>query len=424
MANNTDSNFARKLANGFLTACESNRVLTKAVDTQKLSGKFNPSSGANVDFKRPHDYNTIDTSDGDISSSTKSDIISGKATGTVQNYITVATEWSNIEEALELNELERVLNPMATRMITALELKLGRYMSYNGNLSIGTPGTAVDAWTDVAAASTLMAGMGVPMDSDWCYAMTPYTSQSLANLQTNLSSGSPSLVDSAWQRAQIATPFAGMKALSSNALPTRNVTTAADLVGAVDGAPTATYVGAKDTMTQDITVDAFTASAVIKAGDIVEITGVSRRSLGSREPLTDATGTAVPWRATVTADVTLSGAGAGTINVAGPAIFEANGQYDTSDIAIPDNAVITILGTSGALVQPNLFFHKQAFGLGTVKLPKLYATDTIATTSDGFSIRVCRYADGDANTQKVRFDLLPAFATFNPFFAGQAFGIA
>jgi hypothetical protein len=62
--------------------------------------------------------------------------------------------------------------------------------------------------------------------------------------------------------------------------------------------------------------------------------------------------------------------------------------------------------------------------MGTVKLPKLYSTDTIATTEDGMSIRVSKYADGDANTQKIRFDLLPAYATFNPFMAGQGFGVA
>ena len=75
------------------------------------------------------------------------------------------------------------------------------------------------------------------------------------------------------------------------------------------------------------------------------------------------------------------------------------------------------------MYQPNLFYMKQAFGIGTVKLPKLYSTDTIATTSDGMSIRVSKYADGDANTQKIRFDLLPAYATFNPFMAGHGFGV-
>ena len=106
-----------------------------------------------------------------------------------------------------------------------------------------------------------------------------------------------------------------------------------------------------------------------------------------------------------------------------PAIYEANGQYNTVDAAPANGAAVTVLSASATMYQPNLFYMKQAFGIGTVKLPKLYSTDTIATTSDGMSIRVSKYADGDANTQKIRFDLLPAYATFNPFMAGHGFGV-
>ena len=131
----------------------------------------------------------------------------------------------------------------------------------------------------------------------------------------------------------------------------------------------------------------------------------------------------VEWTGVVTADVTLDGSGAGNLVVAGPAIYEANGQYNTVDAAPGNGAVVTVLSASATMYQPNLFYMKQAFGMGTVKLPKLYSTDTIATTSDGMSIRVSKYADGDANTQKIRFDLLPAYATFNPFMAGHGFGV-
>ena len=75
MANNLSSNVTRKVARVFLDAFENSRVITKTVDTQLLSDKFNPSSGSTVDFKRPHDYNTIRTTGGDISSSTKSSIL-------------------------------------------------------------------------------------------------------------------------------------------------------------------------------------------------------------------------------------------------------------------------------------------------------------------------------------------------------------
>ena len=422
MANNLSSNITRKVARVFLEAFESSRVVTKTVDTQLLSGKFNPSSGSNVDFKRPHDYNSIRTSGGDISASTKSDIIAGKATGTVQNYFTVATEWGNVEEALELDQLDEILAPMARRIVTDLEVDLAAYMLKNSSLKYGNHGTAVDAWSDVAGAGALMDSVGVPMSGDKYYLMNPFTTTSLASAQNGLNAAD-SLVRTAWEKSQISSNFGGMRALTSNALASFTSGTGADRAGTLTAAPDATYVTAKDTMTQSLAVTAFQAGMTVKAGDMVTIAGVNRLNLDTKQPMISATGGNVEWTGVVTADVTLGSSGEGTLVVAGPAIYEANGQYNTVDAAPANGAVITIKSASATLYQPNLFFLKQAFGLGTVKLPKLYATDTIATTSDGMSIRVTKYADGDANTQKVRFDLLPAYATFNPFFAGQGFGV-
>lgn len=421
MANNFDSNFSRKLMQIFLEKFESSRVLSKSVNTQLLDGKFNPTSGTVVDFKRPHDYNAIETAGGDISQSTKSDIISGKASGTVQNYITVATEWANVDEALKLNQLDEILEPMATRIVTTLEKNFGQFMYKNCNLSYGTPGTRVSTWGHVAGAGSLMDSIGVPKDKSWYYAMNPFTVQALADAQKGIYNDS--LVKSAWERAQLPTSFGGMKAISSNALPTYTAGVGADRAGTLSGTPTATYVAHKDTMIQSLAVAGLQASGTVKAGEIVEVTGRYRLNLSTRDVVLGADGLPIKWRGVVTEDATLSGTGTGTLLVAGPAIREANGQYNTVDTALTSGDVITILNTAATLYQPNMFFHPDAFGIATVKLPKLYSTDTVGTTRDGFSIRVCKYADGDANTQKIRFDLLPAFACFNPFFAGQGFGV-
>jgi hypothetical protein len=405
----------------FLDAFETTRVITKSVNTQLLTGRFNPSTGSSVDFKRPHDYNSIRTAGGDISSSTKSDIISGKATGVVQEYFTVATEWSNIQEALELDQLDEIIAPMAKRIVTDVEVDFATYMQRNASLRYGTHGTAVDAWSDIAGAGALMDSIGIPMSEEKYYLMNPFTTTTLASAQSGLSAGD-SLVRTAWERAQISRQFGGVMALTATALGTFTSSTGADRAGTLTASPTATYVAAKDTMTQSLAVTAFQASMVVKAGELVTIAGVNRLNLSTKQPMLDATGAAVPWTGVVTADVTLGASGEGTLVVAGPAIFEANGQYNTVTAAPANGAVITIVSATATTYQPNLFFTKQAFGIGSVKLPKLYSTDTIATTSDGMSIRVSKYADGDANTQKVRFDFLPAYATFNPFFAGQGFG--
>jgi hypothetical protein len=421
MANNLNSNITRPLARVFLEAFESNRVVTKTVNTQLLSGRFNPSTGSNVDFKRPHDYNSIRTSGGDISASTKSDIIAGKATGTVQDYFTVATEFSNVQEALELDQLDEIIAPMARRIVTDLETDLATYMRNNSSLKYGSHGTAVDAWGDVAGAGALMDSVGVPMSDDKFYLMNPFTTTALASAQNGLNAAD-GLVRTAWEKAQISSNFGGMMALTSNSLSSFTSGAGADREGVLASNPDVSYVGAKDTMQQTLAVSGFTAGMVVKAGDMVTIDGIYRLNVATRQPMIDAAGNNVLWTGVVVADVTLAG-GAGNIVVAGPAIYEANGQYNTVSSAPVATNVVNILSAASTLYQPNLFYTKQAFGLGTVKLPKLYATDTIATTSDGMSIRVTKYADGDANTQKVRFDLLPAYATFNPLFAGQGFGV-
>ena len=420
MANNTASNHTEDLARVFLEKFEASRVLTKGVNTQLLTPRLTPDTGGVVSFKRPHDYNTIRTAGGDISSSTKSDIIAGKSTGTVQNYFTVATEWTDIEEALELDQLDQILAPMATRMVTDLELDLGTYMQKNVNLATGTPGTAITAWTDVAEAYAMLDSIGCPKDKAWNYVMNPFTATKLASVQTGLDADGK--VNSAWESAKVTSNMAGMTVLSSNALSSYTSTDAADRVGALTGAPTATYVGAKATMPQTWAVGSFTGGSVIKAGDVVEVTGRNRLGLSTRQAFTDSAGAQVKFRAVVTADVTLSGAGAGNIVVAGAAINEANGQYNTVDSALASGDVVTVLGGASQVRQPALFFHPNAFGIGTVKLSKLYSTDTVATTEDGMSIRVSRYSDGDSNKQKVRFDLLPAFICYNPFLAGQSYG--
>ena len=427
-SNSLDNNTTRQLARVFLEKFEASRVLTKTVDTQLLTGRFNPSSGTTVDFKRPHDYKTDRTSGGDISAVDKSDLIAAKATGTVQDYFTVHADWDEVDEALKLDQLDEILAPMATRIVTDLELDFGAFMFKNGNLKYGTPGEVVDAWSDVAGAGALMDSMGVPNDNQRFYVMNPFTTTNLADVQRGLSSGSDSLVTTAWQNAQVTNKLGNLTALTSNALSSYTsgtLSAGANRAGAINGTPTVTYAGNKDTMIQSIPVDGFGAgSDTIKAGEIIQITGRNRLSLSTRSEFTDATGAQILWTGTVTADVTLS-SGAGTLLVAGPAIFEANGQYNTCDSALADDDVVTIINAAASTVyQPNMFYHKQAFGLGTVPLKKLFATDTIMTTEDGMSMRVTKYADGDSNKQKIRFDLLPAYATFNPFFAGQGFGVA
>ncbi len=449
MTNNFDSNITRKVARVFLEKFEASRVVTKTVNTQLLQGMFNPASGTIVDFKRPHDYVSHRTATGDISAVTKSSIVAGKASGIVQDYITVALEWDEVDEALKLDQLDQILMPAADRIITDLETDFSLFAMRNAGLAIGgatnpiggdTLNTAlggaanvVDSWADVAYAGSMMDSIGVPNMGRRYFIMNPSSGTKLAGTQTQLDADQ-NLVRTAWMNAQISKPLGGLQAISSNALPILTSGTTTDRVGAVNSAAAATlvrYDAVKDTMYVDLPVDAFGASnTTITAGELVQIdaaNAVRRISHSTRQAFLDVNGNQPLWTGTVVNDVTLTG-GAGTLRLSGPPIFgldasaTSSTQYATVNAALADNNVVNLLGAANEQRAPGLFYHEQAFGIGFVPLKKLFSTDTLVTTKDGMRIRISKYADGDANKQMIRFDLLPAYAVFNPFFAGQAYG--
>jgi len=423
MANNFDSNFTRKLARVFLEKFESARILSRNVDTQLLAGKFAPDTGDKVDFKRPTDYTTNRDPTGDLTSVTADSIITGKATGTVQDYFTVFVDYDEADEAIKMDQLDQLLAPMATRIVVDLEVDFAAFMLKNAGLLSGTYGTAVTTWSDVARAGATMEARGIPKDGGWTYAVNPYTQSVLADIQRSLGSGGKSGddVQSAHKMATITENFAGMRVLSAVTLPTLTSGAGADRAGTLSGAPDVTYVTAKDTMTQALAVTAMDAALPIKAGEIVQITGRNQLNLSTRQPIVDETGANILHTAVVTADVTLSG-GAGTLVCSGPGLFETGGAHNTTDTAIGSGDVITLLGTASTLQQPNMFWHRKAFSIGSVPIKKLHSTDTLATTEDGLMMRISKGADFIKNKQQVRFDFRPAYSVLNPFFAGQGWG--
>ena len=426
MANNFDSNFTRKLMRSFLDKFESSRVLTKNVDTQMFAGKFNGSTGDTIDVKRPTDFVTRRTSNGDVSSGAgKSDIITGKASAVVQDYFTVFVDYEEADEAIKMDQLDELLAPMATRVVTDFETDFAKFMMANTALLAGTVGTAIgaggDAWGDVAEAGAIMQASGIPNDGMWNYAVNPFAQRKLAGDQRSL--GGETGTMTANTKATIAENFAGLRVMTATTLANyRTGAQGTDRAGTVVGTPVATYVAAKDTMTQVIGVTAFEFGLEIKAGETVTIVGPNRLNLSTRLPVIDETGSQVVWTATVTADVVLDGSGAGNLTVTGPCINEANGQYNTADAAIVAGAVITLGGAADTVIQPNLFWHKQAFTVASVPIKRLHSTDTFAETEDGMQLRVSKGSGFLENENKVRIDFRPAYGVLNPFFAGQGHG--
>lgn len=422
MANSFDSNFTRKLAPIVLKAFECERKLTKHVDTQLLDGRYDGSdTGEIVDFKRPTDYKSVRSPKGDVSGSGVSDIITGKAAGTVQDYFTVVVDYSEADEAIKMAQKNELVDlPMIRRIVTDFELDFANFMRKNSALLSGTVGTPVTTWSHVANAGAMLSSAGVPHDGDWCFAMNPFTQVNLASNQRSL--GTNPEVGTANRNGVITSQFAGMMVLEATTLGSYTTGVGADRSGTLSATPTATYLSVKDTMTQTLSVTAFQANLVVAAGETVTVPTRFRLNLATRQPMLDASGAPVPWSGTVVNTVTLGASGEGSLVVTGPAVFEATGAYNTVSSALTSGDVITLGGAAATVIQPNLFWHKQAFSVGSVPMKKLYSTDTVATTHDGLQLRVSRGVGFLENLQKVRIDFRPAYGVMNPFFAGKAFG--
>ena len=424
MANDFNSNFTRKLMDKVLVPFDSSRVLSKNINTQLFAGSFDVKSGENVDVSRPTDWLVSETTDGDLTSETESVYLTGKATATVQPQLTVFASVKEFDEALKDGGNPRFFSDMMQRLVTKMELQTANFMMRNTGLLAGSVGTAIgaggDAWDDVAEAGAVMASSGVPRDGNWKYFVNPFTQKALAGDQRSLGGETGSM--DANRNATISENFAGMKVMTATTLGAYTTGIGADRAGTVVGTPVATYVAAKDTMTQVVGVTAFQANLVVAAGETVTITGRNRLNLATREPMLDETGGLIVFTGTVTTSVTLDGSGAGNLTITGPALFEANGQYNTVDSAIAASDVITLGGAAATRIQPNLFFHRDAFVLAGVPMERLDSTDTIATTKDGLQLRVSKGSDFTKNQNKVRIDLRYALGAMNPFLAGQGYG--
>lgn len=428
MANSLASNVSTKVAKVFSDSFESSRVLSKAVNTQFMTGAngISNDTGDTVYMKRATQYKAIETAGGDISASTKNDIGVGRIAATVQNYITVPVNYTNLEEVTQLDQLKEILAPAAEELCTRLELNIAEKLRINAGLAYGTPGTIADAWEDVAGMAALASAVGMPDSGERYYVMNPFTAMKLSSAQNGLNAAD-SLVRTAWENAQVASNFGGVRALTSNSLKSFTSGSISDRAGTLAATPDATFATHKDTMIQSLQLAGLSNSLTIVPGDILEITGRYYVNARNKQTVLGADGLPVKRRMTVVTGGTTSGSGTITVTATCAAIYGASGgldeQYTNADAALTSGDVVTVLGAASTVYQPNLFFHKNAFALSSLTLPKLHATDTIMQSKDGLSMRVTKYSDGDKNAQRWRIDMLPVMGIINPLFIGQAYGV-
>ncbi len=375
------------------------------VDRQ-LDDKFRK-VGATIDVRRPVMFLATD---GAVISSNDA-VEERAATVTLDQRKKVSFAISSQDLTLSVEDFnERYVQPAAAELAQAVETAIGGAYTQIGNF-VGTPGTVPSTFLEVGAAAKVLTKLGTPMNVRWCAFYDEDASLALAD---GLKSVFPKeIAAKAIEEASIGrySKFE-LYENQSLAIHTVGVATGTPLVNGA--AQETTYAASGDAWSQTLATDGWTNSTtgILKAGDVITISGVNSVNRRTRQDTGDL------QTFTVLADVD-SGAttGPASLVISPPMII--SGPYQTVTAAPADGAAITVkTGAGGSSHKQNLAFHKNAITLAMapLDLPEDGATAS-RESFGGISIRAVRQYDINSDETVYRFDILFGVKAQNPDFA-------
>jgi hypothetical protein len=280
---------------------------------------------------------------------------------------------------------------------------------------VGTPGQTINSMADFVKAPERLDELAVPRDGQSAAALSPADHWGMVGNQTGLfvqDVARPAI------RTGMLGNLGGLSTWMSQVVPTHTV-------GAHGGTPlvngasqNVTYDTAKNTWTQSLITDGWTAStAVIAAGDVFTLASVFMVN-----PKTKAS-TGILQQFVATAAGTSDGSGNLTLTISPPII--TSGPHQTVDAAPANNAAITVVGTASTGYKQNLAYHKGAYAFAVVPMEMPEGAVKVERESmNGLSIRFIPVYDGVNDTNKYRFDILYGRKVIDPRLATRFSGTA
>jgi hypothetical protein len=363
--------------------------------------------GATVSIDRPVRY-TVRSG----ATAAPQDTIQGKVDVTVDTQEGVDVQFSSSDMTLSIKQFsEKYLKSAMIQLANSVDLRLMSLYNKVWNW-VGTPGQTVDSFADFAKGPQRLDEMAVPT-SGRSGVLSPADNWGLLGNFSGLFTSD--IAKSALTKAKLPM-VGGVDLYAAQNIKTHTVGTKAGTPLVNGASQISTYLATKNTNTQNIVTDGWTASsAILKAGDVFTIAGVFAVNPVSKAVL--------PYlqQFAVQADVSSDGAGNATVSIA-PAII-TSGAYQTVSAAPADNAAITVLGTASTGYPQNMIFTKEAFALVMVpmELPS-GAVNPARETYKGLSARLIPYYDGTSDLDNWRLDILYGVKAVYPDLATRVSG--
>ena len=364
--------------------------------------------GDTISIRRPVDF-TVRTG----ATLSTQDVIEGKTTLTIDQQCGVDFQFTSSDLTLKITDLsERVMKPAMSSIINYMANDVLTTMYKRLYHWVGTPGETINSFADFALGPRRLDTMAVPMGDRYA-ALSPADHWGMLGSQTALYI--QDAARGAYREGSLGT-IGGIETRMSQVVPTHTV-------GPLGGTPlvngatqNVTYDTAKNTWTQSLITDGWTASAAsrVKEGDVFTIyaSGTSGAKVKMVNPKTKAV-TDVDQQFVVTADGSSDGAGNLTLTISPPII--TSGPHQTVNVAPADNAGLVMVGTASTGYVQNMMYHKNTMALAVVPMEMPAAAYGGHRESyKGLSVRVIPIYDGTNDISKWRLDLLYGRKVIDP----------
>lgn len=375
---------------------ENELVMGKSVGTDNLENEV-VKSGGSVKVRRQMQYlgqdNNLDLT------SFAEDITEGTVS------VTLDQTWSNkvsigaLDRTLSFDRYsDQVLQPMARRAAERVEASIAAlYPAFYW--FDGTPGTPPATYSALADAGAIFTDGGNATGGRKAF-HSPLVSAKLAALiQGTYVDGNNK---KALEEAMVG-KYAGFMNYESVFAPTHTVGPLGGTPLVNGAAQNVTYAAAKDTWSQSLITDGWTAAAAarLNAGDVFTIANVFAVNPNTKA----STGRLQTF--TVLAAASSNGSGQLTATISPPII--TSGAFQTVDSVPADNAPLTIkTGTAATAYRQSLLIDPKAIALVSrpLDIPSGEGVKTSTVSGEFVTMSVTSWVDGNTLNENMRFDML------------------
>lgn len=295
---------------------------------------------------------------------------------------------------------QNVLNPMIAPLANYIDQSVIALFPQIYQAA-GTPAVAMTDLGGFLDGGAILDEASVPRDGEWSAVMSPRTQSSIVGGLKTLFNPNEDIAEQ-YRSGTMGRLAGGFKFsmdqnITSYTSGTRVAGTASYASGATEGGKSIVASGGSGNVAVG---DVFTIAGVYK------VNPVSKASTGQLQQFV------------------VTAAAAYTALAFEPAMYTAASGPLQNITALPTGTPgITFLGAASAVATNNIVFHKDAFGLVCVDLPKPAGVEAARVRSKKLDIafRMIRWYNGTQDTELYRLDLLMGAAILRPTFAARIF---